>query len=75
MRVAIRYYARMDLSDLYRTEGISGLSKLAEAAKTDPKYLYHCATGRRTPSPSLARRLVQADSRLTLDDIYAEKVR
>lgn len=63
----------MNLRDVYKAEGRQGLIRLADKAGTDPKYLYHCATGRREPSPNMARRLVAADSRLTLEAIYSQK--
>lgn len=56
----------MNLSDIYRLEGLQGLRRLAELAGTDPQYLWQCATrwrGKR-PSPELAARLCQADTRL-----------
>ena len=56
----------MNLSDIYQAEGIEGLRRLANAVDSDPQYLRQCATGWRgkRPSPELAARLVEADSRL-----------
>ena len=56
----------MKLSDLTPTER----RELATKAGTDPVYLWQCATGRRTPSPRLAAKLIKADGRLSLDSIY-----
>lgn len=64
--------ATMNLSDIHRLDGPAGLRRLADATGTIEKYLYQCATGRKTPSPALAKALVAADPRLTLDDIYAD---
>ena len=51
---------------------------LAARAQTEYIYLFQLAAGARTPSPKLAKRLVEADSRLTLPelrpDIWGEKV-
>ncbi|TVO53832.1 hypothetical protein [Denitromonas halophila] len=69
--VAIRYYRRMNLSDLYKSEGIAALGRLADATQSSRKYLYQCATTSRRPSPDLAVKLIAADPRLTLDDLYA----
>lgn len=44
---------------------------LAEKVKANPLYLWQCATGRRTPSPKLAKAIVEADARFTLDEIYS----
>lgn len=44
---------------------------LAEKIGTNPLYIWQCATGRRTLSPRLAKLIVQADARFTLDEIYA----
>ena len=63
----------MNLLDVYEAEGRQGLVRLAKKAGTSAKYLYHCATGRREPSPRMARRLVAADSRLTLEALYQQK--
>lgn len=57
----------MDLSDLSPTER----AELAAKVGCNPKYLYQCATqwrGKR-PSPELARTLVAADPRLTLEEL------
>lgn len=63
----------MNLQDIYREEGYSGLKRLAEATGSDPRYLRQCATrwrGKR-PSPELAVRLIEADPRLTFEAMYA----
>jgi len=62
----------MDLQTLYQTDGPEGLKRLQMAVGANYKYLYQCATGRKTPSPKLAVALVNVDSRLTLEDIYRE---
>lgn len=66
------------LADIYREEGRPALKRLAEAAGTDPEYLYQIAVSfrgdrasPRRPSPDLARRLMAADSRLTWDSFYS----
>ena len=69
--VADGYYRRMTLTELYRIDGPIGLRKLALACGVGEKYLYQCATGRRVLSPELAKGLVSADARLTLDELYA----
>lgn len=60
----------MNLRDIYETEGASGLARLAAATGANPQYLYQCATGRKEPSPRLARALIKADRRITLDALY-----
>lgn len=60
----------MDLTEIYKSEGFKGLSKLAEQADCNPKYLYQCATGRKTPSTRLAKRLVECDSRLSFEALF-----
>jgi hypothetical protein len=60
----------MDLNTIYQSEGFAGLSKLAEQAGCNPKYLYQCATGRKTLSPQLAKRLVECDSRLSFEALF-----
>lgn len=71
-REAFGYHLRMTLADLYKSDGRLGLRKLAMAVGVSEKYLYQCATGRRVVSPEVAKGLVSADSRLTLDDLYRE---
>lgn len=60
----------MNLADIYRTDGNSGLRALAEAVGANPKYLYQCAVGLRYPSPAMAWRLVEHDARLSIEDLY-----
>lgn len=62
----------MNLFDLYEQEGYEALKRLANAAGTDPQYLRQCATGWRgkRPSPELAAKLIEADSRLTWEAMY-----
>lgn len=60
----------MNLHDIYETEGAPGLARLAAATGANPQYLYQCATGRKEPSPRLARELIKADSRITLNALY-----
>lgn len=43
---------------------------LAEKAKTKAVYLYQIGKGVRSPSVKLAKRLMDADPRLTWDSIY-----
>jgi hypothetical protein len=61
----------MNLHDLYQSGGVAALRKLADDADSDAQYLYQLATqwrGKR-PSPNLARRLIEADDRLTLEEL------
>lgn len=62
----------MNLRDLYEEGGFAALKVLAKAADTDPQYLRQCALGwrKKRPSPELAWRLIEADPRLTLEDLY-----
>jgi len=66
----------MNLYNLYKADGFKGLCRLAEAVGRNPKYLYQCATGRKTPSAELVVKLVKADRRLTREalrpDIFGE---
>jgi hypothetical protein len=55
----------MDLSDLTP----QARADLAAKVGCNPKYLYQCASGRRRASPDLARALVAADPRLTLEGV------
>lgn len=57
------------LSELYAKEGPALFSRLHEATGANQKYLYQIATGVRKPSPELARRLMTADSSLTLEGL------
>lgn len=57
------------LSSLYAKEGPSVFARLHAATGANQKYLYQIATGVRKPSPDLARRLVEADSSLTLEGL------
>lgn len=62
----------MNLNDIYQEGGFPALKLLAKKAGTDAQYLRQCATrwrGKR-PSPELAWKLMDADSRLTWEDIY-----
>lgn len=62
----------MNLSDLYQECGRTVLRELSRRCGVGEKYLYQCATGRRVVSPALAKGLVAADRRLTLDEIYRD---
>ena len=57
------------LFDIYKREGPSVLSVLHEKTGANKKYLYQIAVGIRRPSPALARKLVVADGRLTLEGL------
>jgi hypothetical protein len=61
---------QMNLSQIYETEKLEGLKRLAEQVGCSWRYLYQCATHRKTISPELAQRCIAADARLSLDDIY-----
>lgn len=62
------------LFDIYKREGPSVLSVLHEKTGANKKYLYQIAVGIRRPSPGLARKLVNADKRLTLEGLlFPEK--
>lgn len=65
----------MNLADIYDSEGFDGLKRLAEATGTSPQYLRQIATGWRNkrPSPELAARLIDIDSRLSWDDLYRRR--
>ena len=65
----------MNLYDIYKTDGFAGLKELAEKVGSDPQYLRQCATSWRGKKPSilLAKKLIAADTRLTLEDIYASE--
>ena len=56
----------MKLSDLLPTMTPAERETLAAAAGTAPVYLWQIAKGLRSPSPKLARRLVEVEPRLTL---------
>lgn len=64
----------MNLTDLQKLDGRGAFVALAKKANTSPSYLSQCAGGHRKPSPSLAKKLVAADARLTLaslrPDVY-----
>lgn len=62
----------MNLADLYRTDGMAALTRLAQRVGANPKYLYQCATGRRRPSPELAFRLVRTEPRLVFEELYRD---
>ena len=57
------------LADLYEKEGPSVFVRLHEATGANQKYLYQIASGLRRPSSSLARRLVEAEPSLTLEEL------
>lgn len=57
------------LFDIYKREGPSVLRVLHEKTGANKKYLYQIAVGIRRPSPALARKLVVADGRLTLEGL------
>lgn len=63
----------MGLDDIYKSDGFVALKVLAEKVGADPQYLRQCATGWRGKKPSitLAKKLIAADQRLTLEGIYA----
>jgi hypothetical protein len=63
----------LSLRDIYQEGGFSALKRLAEASGADAQYLRQCATGwrGRQPSPRLAKRLIAADPRLSLEALYA----
>lgn len=60
----------MNLNTLYLAEGQKGLNRLASLVGCNPKYLWQCANGRREPSPEMARKLVAADARLSIEEIF-----
>ena len=62
-----------NLSDIYTKEGASVLGVLHEKTGANKKYLYQIAVGLRKPSPALARKLVDADKRLTLEGLLFPK--
>ena len=62
-----------NLSDIYKKEGASVLGVLHEKTGANKKYLYQIAVGLRKPSPALARKLVSADKRLTLEGLLFPK--
>ncbi len=64
----------MNLHDIYKEGGFKALRDLGNKVGADPRYLHQCATGWRgkKPSPALALKLVEADPRLSLDDIYTQ---
>lgn len=59
----------MNLNSIYKAEKFAGLKRLADMVDANPKFLWQCATGRRTPSPLMAARLCAADKRLSLDEL------
>ena len=66
----------MNLSDIYEEEGIEALKKLAKETGADLQYLRQCATNwkNKRPSPDLAAKLIQADPRITWDDLYEKEI-
>jgi len=61
----------MDLAKLYSQEGAALLTSLHVATGLSRKYIYQCATGRRSPSPAVAMRMVEADPRLVFEEMYS----
>jgi hypothetical protein len=59
----------MTLRELLDVLSAEEKRSLAAAAQTEYIYLFQLAAGARTPSPKLARRLVEADNRLTLAEL------
>lgn len=59
----------MDMQTLLRSLEPDGREQLAKSAKTSVGYLYLIAGGHRNPSPKLAKKLVEADPRLTLAEL------
>lgn len=74
--VALCDAASMTLKELLKKEGPGVFIRLAEKVGCSPRYVSQCAYGHRNPSPALARKLVAADSRLTLaalrPDVYGK---
>lgn len=67
----------MNLSNIYAEGGIESLKGLAQKTGANVQYLRQCATnwnGKR-PSPELAAKLIQADSRITWEALYAEQTK
>ncbi len=61
----------MNLAKLYQQEGAALLTALHVATGLSRKYIYQCATGRRSPSPAVAMRMIEADSRLIFEEMYS----
>lgn len=59
----------MKLSELFQPMTPAEREAFADAAGIAPAYLWQLATGRRSPSPKLARRLVECEPRLTLAEL------
>lgn len=57
------------LSALYQKEGAALFTRLNQATGADPKYLYQIATGRRVPSPKLAKKLAEAEPDLSFEEL------
>lgn len=57
------------LPELYEKEGRTLINRLHKETGINSKYLYLLATGRRRPSPEKALKLMDADSRLTLEGL------
>lgn len=63
----------MNLADFYHTEGAAFLNRLHQDTGISRPYLYQLATGVRCPSPRMAWRLIEAEPRLTIDEIFAKQ--
>jgi hypothetical protein len=57
------------LNLLYAQEGNPVLDRIHQHTGINRKYLYQIATGRRTPSARVAARMIEADSRLSLEGL------
>lgn len=59
----------MDMQTLLRSLDKDARERLASSADTSVGYLYLIAGGHRKPSPTLARKLVDVEERLTLSEL------
>jgi hypothetical protein len=65
----------MDIRTFLRTSSPEERERVARAAGTEVSYLYRLASdtadprNRRLPSPQLVERLIEADSRFTIEDL------
>lgn len=57
------------LNALYNAEGNELIDRIHASVGGNWKYLWQIATNRKRPSPEFAWKLMQADSRLTLEDL------